>query len=185
MEATDTALALPPRAPPLLDFATIFEEQFDYVLFSLRRFGVPERDVEDVAHDVFVQVYLRLDQYDPSRPLRPWLFGFAYRVASDYRRQVRHHVEAIGNVVDVVDPSPSAPDCLASHQAVQLVWAALNELDLDRRAVFVLHEVEGCPIPEVSRTLQIPLNTAYSRLRLAREQFARTLHRLRAQWGGT
>jgi RNA polymerase sigma-70 factor (ECF subfamily) len=52
---------------------------------------------------------------------------------------------------------------------------ALSEMDLDRRAVLVLHDVDGVPVPEIAGALSIPLNTAYSRLRLAREELARAV----------
>ena len=77
--------------PP--DFRSIFDHEFSYVWTSLRRLGVPPRDLEDITHDVFVEVFRNLDRYDPTRPLRPWLFAFAFRFASDYRRLARHRVE--------------------------------------------------------------------------------------------
>jgi RNA polymerase sigma-70 factor (ECF subfamily) len=171
------------EAPPETDFAAVFERHFDYVWFTLRRLGVAERDLEDVTHDVFVHVYKQFDRYDPARPIRPWLFGFSFRLASDYRRLARHRFEKLGDEVEFIDASPSATDRLMTRQRIELVWTALADLDLDRRAVFILHEVEGCPIPQVADALQIPLNTAYSRLRLAREQFAKSMQRLRTRQG--
>jgi RNA polymerase sigma-70 factor, ECF subfamily len=51
------------------DFATVFEHEFDYVWFTLRRLGVRDGDLEDVTHDVFIRVHAHLDQYDADRPL--------------------------------------------------------------------------------------------------------------------
>src|SRR6185295_3483972 len=68
-------------------FRAIYRAHVGYVWSSLRRLGVPERDVEDVAHDTMFAVYRKLAEYDPSRPLRPWLFGYAYRFAADYRKR--------------------------------------------------------------------------------------------------
>jgi RNA polymerase sigma-70 factor (ECF subfamily) len=161
------------------DFETVFACEFDYVWFALRRLGVEVRDLEDVTHDVFLLVYQQLDRYDPTRPLRPWLFGFAYWVASDYRRLARHRVEARGDMSHLATPEVSAVDQLATRQSLELAFKALGEIDLDRRAVFLLHEVEGHAMPEIASALQIPLNTAYSRLRLARGDFAKAVQRLR------
>jgi len=169
----------PPEVPPRPDFNTVFRAEFDYVWFSLRRLGVAPSDLEDVTHEVFILVYQQLDRYDPERPLRPWLFGFAYWVASDYRRLARHRVEARGDLWDMADSGPSTVDQVAARQSLELAWKAIGELDLDRRAVFLLHEVEGYAMPEVARALQIPLNTAYSRLRLARGDFAKVVQRHR------
>jgi RNA polymerase sigma-70 factor, ECF subfamily len=180
-----TAAALPAETAALPDFTAIFDRHFDYVWFTLRRFGVAARDLDDLAHDVFIQVYQHLDKYDPSRPLRPWLFGFAYRLASDYRRLARHRRETLDEPCDGIDGAPSAAERVASRQTLDLVWTALEQLDLDRRAILILHDVEGHSIPEVASALDIPLNTAYSRLRLARDQFAKNVHRLRLRQGET
>lgn len=183
------AMGLPPTAAARLaaqpsqqfDFTSVFDTHFDYVWFTLRRLGVPPRDLDDVAHDVFLLVYQNLHKYDAARPLRPWLFGFAYRVAADYRRLARHRVETLDAITEAVDVAPSAVDRAASRQALDVVWTALEQLHLDQRAVFVLHDVEEYSVPEIADALQIPLNTAYSRLRLAREQFTKAMLRLRAR----
>ena len=171
-----------PSPPPVAerDFRTIFEGECTYVWNALRRLGVYERDLEDVMHDVFVTVYRRLADYDPTRPIRPWLFGIAFRVASDYRRLARHRREVVGDAFDHPDPGPSAHDHYATMEARKLVMEALEVLDWDRRAVFVMHELDGHAMPEIAAALSVPLNTAYSRLRLAREQFAGAVKRIRA-----
>jgi RNA polymerase sigma-70 factor (ECF subfamily) len=165
-------------APAPVGFEAAFRGEFDYVWFTLRRLGVHPRDLEDVTHDVFVLVHRHFDRYDPSRPIRPWLFGFAYRAAADYRRLARHRIEIRDDLADMADPAASAVDRAAARQSLELAWTALERLDLDRRAVFVLHEVEGYAMPEIASALQIPLNTAYSRLRVARDQFARAVQHL-------
>lgn len=172
------------QVPPAPSFDDVFDAHFAYVWHTLRRLGVQARDLDDVTHDVFVHVYRKLDDYDPERPLRPWLFGFAVRAASDYRRLARHRVEAIGSEVEHADREPLADERLARSQDAALVAAALETMDFDRRAVFVSHEIDGSAVPEIAAALGIPLNTAYSRLRLGREEFARAVKRLRAQRGG-
>jgi len=169
----------PAPVPP--DFRRLFDAHFDYVWHVLRRLGVAPNDLEDVTHDVFLTVYRKLDSFDPSRPLKPWLFGFAFRVASDHRRLGRHRRERIGEPPDARDPSPTALDHAVTDELVGIARSALDALELDRRAVFMLHELDECPMPEVARNLGIPLNTAYSRLRLARADLRAAVHRLRAR----
>lgn len=179
---------LPPsegeEVPQATDFNGVFEAQFNYVWHALRRLGVRDRDLEDLTHDVFLQVYRHFAEYDATRPLRPWLFGFSFRVAAAYRRLARNRLEVLGQPAEPVDPAPSALERLMSAESFELASAALEQLELDRRAVFILHELDGQPIPEVARALGIPVNTAYSRLRVAREQFAASLQRLRRRRGG-
>lgn len=173
-----------PHAPPSasIDFRAIYDAEFDYVHRSLRRLGVPDRDLEDLCHDVFVAFHRGLDHFDPSRPIRPWLFGIAFRVASDHRRRARHRYEQQGMEADaadgLLDARPNAEERVAEGQQRALVRAALATLDLDRRAVLVMHDLDGQTMPEIAEALGVPLNTAYSRLRLAREQFAKAVRRL-------
>jgi RNA polymerase sigma-70 factor (ECF subfamily) len=167
------------RAPVVRpDFRVIFEEQFAYVWNSLRHFGVRTDDLEDLAHEVFFRVHERLDEYDPSRALRPWLFAFAFRVAAAHRRLARHRVEVLGTDPDPADAGLPADDALIRREDLGLALKALDAIELERRAVFLLHEIDGIAIPDVSTALGIPLSTAYSRLRLARQEFNVAIKRL-------
>jgi RNA polymerase sigma-70 factor (ECF subfamily) len=165
------------------NFARIFASEFDYLWNSLQRLSVPERDLEDLVHEVFFRVYERLTDFDSSRPLKPWLFGFAFRVASDYRRRFSNRREVLDADSEAVDPAPTALDQLVRAEALSLAQVALDSLSLDRRAVFILHEIDGCAMPEIALALALPLNTAYSRLRLAREQFHAAARRERLRRG--
>lgn len=162
------------------DFRLIFETECQYVWNTLRRLGIPDRDAEDAAQDVFVVVHRHLREYDPSRPLRPWLFGICYRVAIAHRRRARVQREKIDDTAEAVDEGKPADEQIADREAQDLVRRALDALDLDRRALIVMHEYESYPVPQIAETLGIPLNTAYSRLRLAREQFVAAVRRIQA-----
>ena len=144
---------------------------------------VHSRDLEDLAQDVFVHA-VPPDDYDPSRPIRPWLFAFAFRCASDWRRLARHRVEVLGATVEALAGTPGGDEALERAEDVELVLRALEAVDVDRRAVFILFELDGCPMKEIAGSLGIPLFTAYSRLRVAREEFTVAVRRLQAQRGG-
>lgn len=159
--------------------ADVFSSELDYVLRSLRRLGVPPRDVEDVAHDVFVVVQRELARFDASRPLRPWLFGIAYRVASDHRRLARNAREIpTADLPENVDDAASAEAELERAQERALVLKALAGVEMGRRAVLVMHDLDGHSVPDIARELGLPLNTAYSRLRLARAELRDAVTRL-------
>lgn len=174
-----------PRAaeadPRVAEFTALFEANLAYVWSSLRRLGVHERDLEDVAHEVFLKVYSELDRYDRQRPIKPWLFAFAFRHASDYRKLARHKTALYGDDDPSVEPKGDASEQLAQRERESLVHRALECLDIDKRAVFVLAELDECPMPEVAEALEIPLNTGYSRLRVARQELTAAVRRLVAQ----
>jgi RNA polymerase sigma-70 factor (ECF subfamily) len=165
----DPAALLEPSEPP--DFRLIYEAEFGYVWNTLKRIGVQERDLEDLCHDVFVAFYRGLHTFDPARPVKPWLFGIAFRVASDHRRRAHNRLEVSG-AREVADVAPAADEQVAARQDRSLVARALERLDPDKRAVFVMHEIDGCSMPEIAQVVSAPLNTLYSRLRLARAEFA-------------
>jgi RNA polymerase sigma-70 factor (ECF subfamily) len=161
-------------------FRAVFEEHFSYVWNVLKRLGVAERDLEDLGQQVFFQVHGQLSTFDTRRPIRPWLFSFAYHAASNYRALARHRVELSIVAPELADSSPAADEQLITRQELEL---ALSRVALDRRGVLLLHEVEGHGMPEIAESLGIPLNTAYSRLRLARQEYEQAVRRLRAQRG--
>jgi RNA polymerase sigma-70 factor (ECF subfamily) len=164
-------------------FQVVFKAESPYVWNTLKRLGVPDRDLEDVTHDVFMTVYRRFDDYDATRPVRPWLFGIAFRTASRYRDLARHQREVSADSYEVPDETPNADDQLAAHQARQLLNRALDSVDIDQRAAFVMHDIDGFSVPEIATALSIPLNTVYSRLRLARERVKAMVLRLRLRQG--
>src|SRR6266536_1038596 len=112
--------ALIPIEAPALDFTALYEAELTYVWHTLRRFGVHERDLEDLCHDVFVAFYRGRDRFDPARPIRPWLSGIAFRVASDYRRRAQHRRELPGETPAQAAPGPSADERLEMRQEQDL-----------------------------------------------------------------
>lgn len=168
-------LATVPKASAS-DFRALFEQNASYVHHSLRRLGVRAEDLDDATQEVFVVLFRRLADYDPSRPLRLWLFGVALRVASQARRRTRP-VECLDDHA-VADAAPLADEGLEKGEMRDRVLLALDALDVDRKAVFVMHDIDEFPVPAIAAQLEIPVNTAYSRLRLAREDFRRAMLRL-------
>jgi RNA polymerase sigma-70 factor, ECF subfamily len=158
--------------------ATVFDQHCDYVWNTLRRLGIARVDREDLTHDTFVAVFRHWHAYDTERPLRPWLFGFALRVASDHRRRARHRLEVSSDALDATDETPGAVELLLQKEREALAHQALQAMELNRRAVFILHELDGATLPEIARALEIPLGTASSRLRLARQDFVASVKRL-------
>lgn len=161
-------------------FRLLYERHFDHVWHTLRRFGVAERDLEDAAHDVFVVVHRKLAEFDPERSARAWLGGIAWRVAADTRRRAHNRREQLDARagLDRTTRTPGPDEVLAAREARALVEEALAELDLDRRAVLVLCDIDGASGPEAAEALAIPLNTVYSRLRTARARFRAAVRRL-------
>jgi RNA polymerase sigma-70 factor (ECF subfamily) len=162
-----------------LDFDRLFEAELDYVWHSLRRLGVREADLDDEVNEVFLRVHRQLSNYDPARPLRPWLFAFAARVAAEHRRRAHVRREVPGLPLDVEDDAPNTEALAAEAEMRMLVLRALEALDQPKREVLVAIDIDGHSGPELADALGVSVNTVYSRLRLAREEFTTSMRRLR------
>lgn len=166
-------------------FQSVLAPEIAPLFRYLRRIGVREADIEDVVQEVLVTVGVRWSDYDSTRPLRPWLFAFASRVAWTWRRSARSTRESLASDApdEPGDGALSAHDEVERKQRRQLVIDALQSLDEEQRVVFVMIELESMTAPEVAAALSLNLNTAYSRLRLARAAFTAAVRRLSAQRG--
>ncbi|MFO0748968.1 MAG: RNA polymerase sigma factor [Myxococcota bacterium] len=163
-------------------FDALYRSQVDWVARTFRRLGAREPDLEDLAHDLFVVVHRQLPSFDAARPLRPWLFGIAVRVMAAYRRRASHRRErpvagpAMESVLESRADAPGLTADVAAEdgQLRDELLRALAELPLEQRAVFIAVAIDETPVPEVAHALGVPLNTCYSRLRLARQHLAAT-----------
>jgi RNA polymerase sigma-70 factor (ECF subfamily) len=154
----------------------------DFIWRSLRRLGVPHAQVDDATQEVFLVAARRLDDIDGARE-RSFIFGVTMRVASDARRtRARARERADQTAIDsAVSTGPTAERLLGEQQDRALLDMALDALDDETRAVFVLFEIEGLTSPEIASLLGIALGTVASRLRRGRERFHAAAARLRAQ----
>jgi RNA polymerase sigma-70 factor, ECF subfamily len=176
-------LRLLPAPPPQVssDEACLdaFQRELDYVHRTLRRLGTSPSEVDDLAQEVFLALHGCWTEYDASRPLRPYLFGIAFRIAASHHRKRKREVTF--EIVEVSDSSPGPDDAVASKQARALVLAALERIPLPRRAVLVMHDIDDVPVEDVARALGIPKFTVYSRLRKARRELEAAVRRLTSE----
>jgi RNA polymerase sigma-70 factor (ECF subfamily) len=155
------------QCPAVSAFDDVYAANVAFVWRTARALGVPEHALEDAVQDVFVVVHRKLPEFEPRAQITTWLFAITRRVAAVHRRRSERAAP--------LAPEPAACDdpfsAVSRARAGAAVAAILAELDDDKRIVFALVEIEQLAVPEVARMLDINLNTAYSRLRLARRDF--------------
>jgi len=174
------AIAAPRAEARAREFRALYEMHVDFVWRNLRRLGVHASDVEDRTQEVFVVAHRRFEQFDDrGHGPRAWLFQIALRVASDARRHRRRHPEDPdgGEATLRASVEPVQAEALSRREALGQLDAALEGIEVARRAVLVLHEIEEMTAPEIAAVLGIPLNTVYSRLRVARAELEEALAR--------
>lgn len=164
-------------------FAEAFQRHYAFVHRMLRTHGVDAALLDDAAQDVFIVVHRRWHDYDGRRAFRNWLLGIVRRVASGYRRagrRLRARLERLPVPADVIDLEQR----YEQRQQLAMVESFIQQLGQRHREVFVLAELEGLTAPEIAEIVGVGLNTVYSRLRVARERFARWQRRHAARGGG-
>ena len=157
-------------AAPAAGFEDIYEAHASRVLRTLRRLGVREADLEDVAQEVFVVVHRKLPEFAGRSSLKTWLFGICVRMASGWRQRAHVQRESMGqSAPERANSGELAVRSIALKQARVQLDALLEQLDEDKRTVFVLFKLEQFSMAEVGETLGVPQQTAWSRLYAARK----------------
>jgi RNA polymerase sigma-70 factor (ECF subfamily) len=162
-----------------LDSAELFRRHAPFVARFILRMGVPRADLDDLMQEVFLIAH-RNGGYDPG-PAKPttYLASIAFRLVHTERRKrkVRSFVQSdddqVSRAVGTSDPEQAA----VRRQELLRLEAALATLDDDKRAVFVLADVQGESIVSIAAGLGIPTDTAHSRLRAARRLFREAVER--------
>ncbi|MEM6295542.1 MAG: RNA polymerase sigma factor [Myxococcota bacterium] len=160
-----------------LNAEALYRAHARFVARFLLRLGVRGDDVPDLVQEVFLVAHRR-GGFTPGRA-KPttWLAEIAFRVSSDRRKKARRHLEDAD--ADKVELAPAAASAASpgkhaeSRQALARVQRALDTLTAEKRAVFVLYELEGQSCDAIAASLDIPVGTVYSRLHSARRDFAK------------
>jgi RNA polymerase sigma-70 factor (ECF subfamily) len=194
--APPCAPGAPGAAPALAEagearsFEDLYDLYFDFAWRNLRRLGVPEALLDDAAQEVFLVVHRRLAELDERGALKQWIFGIVLRVARDTRRWLKRkspHTQHAGAQVEadsIADDRCNGPDERTERsEAARMLHKLLDVLDDEKRAVFVLAELEQMTAPEIAEALGVNVNTVYARLRAARREFEQAALREQARDG--
>jgi RNA polymerase sigma-70 factor, ECF subfamily len=168
-----------PADAATLNLTTIYREHGQFIWLSLQRLGVRVPDLDDLAQDVFMVVHRKLSHLETRASIRPWLFGICMRIAANYRRRRRWKVEipSAGRDHNRAAGLPLADDLLINGEDRELAERALASLEVGKRAIFVMFEIEELSCAEIAELMNVPVGTVYSRLHAARGQLRKALAR--------
>ncbi len=170
-----------------LDLRSVYAAHGDFVWVCLQRMGIRRADLPDVHQEVFIIVHNKLSTYDGRAPIRSWLYGICRGKAASFRRRAWFRREETTDAVDEYgdesrDVDPEAALELLRKKA--LVRNILDKLDVDKRAVFVMFEIEGLSCENIASMVGVPVGTVYSRLHGARKEFEKAAKKLAAREEG-
>ncbi|XXX80483.1 RNA polymerase sigma factor [Sorangium sp. So ce134] len=168
--------------------ATIAGEHFSFIARYLARLGVRAQDIEDVAQEVLAGAYRALPRFDASRgSVRSWLMGIATHQASNHFRRAhrrRERLRPLDDLAELPDATPDSEQRVIARDRRGVLDQLLKELPMERRCVFVAHELEELDMAEIAQQLSIPLSTAWSRHRLAWVDIEAAMRRWQARQRG-
>jgi RNA polymerase sigma-70 factor (ECF subfamily) len=152
-----------------LSFDELFEAYATFVWRVLGRLGVASSDLADTSQEVFLVVHRRLHDFEGRSSVKSWIYGICIRVAAAWRRKPHRAHERALDESALENATDSQDEELEQRRAREKLAQVLERLDEDKRAVFVLYELEELTMPQVAEALGCPLTTAYSRLHAARK----------------
>jgi RNA polymerase sigma factor (sigma-70 family) len=167
----------PPPPSPVADetFESLARGNATRVRRLVRRAGVPAADEKDVIQEVFLALHLAMGRgLNVSISLLDWLNKITYRIARDRVKLAYNARELLtedGNI-EPKDEGPSPEETMQRIDLRHLVDEVLDELPSALRLVLVMSDADEMPMSTIAEILEIPVGTGYSRLRLARREFA-------------
>lgn len=162
----------------------LFETHYASVWRLLRRLGVPSGQLDDAAQEVFWVAARRLADIERGRE-HAFLYGVALRIASNWHRAQRGAPALTEDDPSLFEHTGLSPEqLLEARRARELLDAVLDQMPHELRVAFVLFELEGLLVKEIAELENLPVGTAASRLRRAREEFSAIARRLRASLEG-
>jgi RNA polymerase sigma-70 factor (ECF subfamily) len=159
------------KAPPeqhAHEIGDLFANYAAYVCRTLENMGIRDCDVDDICQEVFVVVHRKLASFHGGSSIKTWVYGICMKKAAEYRRAGRRKREELTAVVPDTPYAAPQSDHVELGEAKQRLARALDELDDDKRAAFVLYEFEELTLREIAETVDASINTVYSRLMAAR-----------------
>jgi RNA polymerase sigma-70 factor, ECF subfamily len=178
--------------PHVLNLERVYEENLKFVWRAARRLGIDSGDTDDVVQEVFLVAYRKLPEFEGRAQVKTWLLKILVLVVRHYfrtqKRKPGHRPSALLDDLDTLrDNHARGPaEAVERHDALRILDRLLARMDSEKREVFVLAEIEQLSSVEIAQVLGANINTVYSRLRAARQEFEQALRRFRThELGGT
>lgn len=161
------------QAGSVIGADALFRAHATFVAAFVTRLGAAKAEVDDLVQETFIVAHTKGGyQPGPAQP-RTWLAAIALRVTrARQRSSARRREDASATAFDSMTAAGKDPgEALEVAESLGRVQRALDTLDLDHRAAFILYEIEGESCQAIADVLEVPVGTVYSRLHTARKRF--------------
>jgi len=168
-------------------FKALVAEHQEMVINTCYRFVLNREDAEDLAQDVFVEVYRSLDQFRAESKLSTWIYRIAVTKSLDHLRRMKRkkRFSSLKRIIGVDDPaenlpSPSADNpehALTGKESLGVLQSALNSLPDNQKTAFLLSKQDGYSNSEIADILQTSVSAVESLIHRAKKNLHEKLYK--------
>ena len=147
----------------------LFEEHSPYVYSIALMMTKSSVLADDITQETFLRAFQKFHLYDPSRPLRPWLYRMTVNMVRSALRKQRW-LTLFGQIPTEEKSTRCLEELVVQTERERELWQAVQGLTDKRKEVIILHYYAGLPLQEVAAILNIRPGTCKSRLHAALQQ---------------
>ena len=181
MESGDPGLVEAARGGDEAAFRALYRAHRGEVHRAVFRVLGPTDEMEDVIQEAFLQIHRSLGSFRGQSKFSTWAHRVAMNVALQHLRKKKTAVRsrAQDGLEDTVEAGASASPHrdLETRQRLDAMRRALGRLSPKKRAVVVLHDMQGMEARDIARTLRVPVFTVRTRLFYGRRELYREVLR--------
>ena len=158
-EPSDSELIAAIRAGDTNQFETLVVRYQPRIFGMVRRYARREAEVQDIAQEIFLKAFQKLDTFRADAPFEHWLMRLAVRTCYDFlrahQRNREHNLSDLGdddresNALERVADEPGEDDRAAATR--RLIEAVLSRLSPQARMVITLLEIEERSVKEIAK----------------------------------
>jgi RNA polymerase sigma-70 factor (ECF subfamily) len=168
-------------------FSELVAEHQDMVVNTCYRFVFNREDAEDLAQEVFIEVYRSLNKFREESKLSTWIYRIAVTKSLDHLRKLKRkkRFSSLKRVIGIDDPADSIPaadddnpaDVLDSKERLAVLQNALDALPDNQKTAFLLSKQDGYSNQEIADILQTTIPAVESLIHRAKKNLQSRLER--------
>ncbi len=179
LSESDAAYVRRVQAGDRAAFRTLVE-RYERMVFSItHRFAETPADAEDMAQDIFVKAYRRIDRLRRPERFASWLYGIALNHGRDYAKNVRRLTYAFSATEradwEVEDERRGQDAALEAEEDGRRLWDALDRLSPAYATPFLMKYRDGMTYQAMADRLGVSVSALKVRVHRARKQLRELL----------
>jgi RNA polymerase sigma-70 factor (ECF subfamily) len=167
-------------------FRSLVAEHQEMVVNTCYRFVFNREDAEDLAQDVFVEVFRSLEQFREESKLSTWIYRIAVTKSLDHLRRMnrKKRFTSLKRIIGIEDPADDIPapsrnnpaEACTDNERAQVLQNALNTLPESQKTAFLLSKQEGFSNQEIADILKTSVSSVESLVHRAKKNLHAKLY---------